>query len=113
MTYLLIGDACLFALYLLFAGIGITWLKVTLAILALLLSGLILGYLYLTKELRKPRSLWMTMAAGAVAVCILVSLILRFPSPKPQEPLQPIAPGSTQETLPTATQQSDAAQQAQ
>ena len=82
MTYALIADAVLFVLYLLFAGLGIAWLKVTLAVVAIVLSVLILGYLYMTKELLKPRSLWMSVAAAAVAVCLLFSLILNFPSPK-------------------------------
>lgn len=97
MTYFLIADADLFAAYLLFAGIGIGWLKITLAVLAILLSGLILGYLYLAKELLKRRSLWMSVAAAAVAVCVLASLILNFPSPKPEAPLPPISSGNIQE----------------
>ena len=81
MTYLIIADAVLFVLYLLFAGLGIVWLKIVLAVLAILLSVLMLGYLYLTKELLNPRSLWMSAAAAAVTVCVLFSLILNFPSP--------------------------------
>ena len=89
MTYALIADAVLFVLYLLFAGLGIVWLKVTLAVVAIVLSVLILGYLYMTKELLKPRSLWMSAAAAAVVVCLLFSLILNFPSPKYTLPEQP------------------------
>ncbi len=87
MTYALLADTVLFVLYLVFAGLGITWLKVTLSIIAILLSLLILTYLYLTKELLRRRSLWMSVAAAAITVCILFSLILNFPSPK-YEPAQ-------------------------
>lgn len=80
-TYGLIADAVLFILYLIFAGFGIIWMKVILAVLAFLLSAAILGYLYLTKELLRPRSLWMSVAAASVIVCLLFSLILNFPSP--------------------------------
>ena len=88
MTYAIIADAALFVLYLLFAGLGITWLKAVFAVLVLLMSGLILGYLYLTQELLARRSLWMSAAAAAVAVCLLASLVLNFPSPKYQLPEQ-------------------------
>ncbi len=81
MTYALIADAVLFVLYLICAGSGVVWLKVILAILTIALSGLCLGYLYLSKELLRQRSLWMSACAGAVLVCVLFSLILNFPSP--------------------------------
>lgn len=83
MTYAMIADGVLFILYLLFAGFGITWLKVITAILAILLSGLCLYCLYMSKELLRQRSLWMTVGAAAVIICILASLVLNFPSPKP------------------------------
>ena len=83
MTWILLGDLCLFILFLIFAGIGIVWLKVTLAIIAILTSILCLAYLYLTQELLKNRSLWMSVSAAAILVCILFSLILNFPSPNP------------------------------
>ena len=81
MTYTLIADAGLFLLYLIFAGFGVTWLKVITAILSILISIVCLGFLYITKELRKPRSLWMTAAAAAILVCLLFSIILNFPCP--------------------------------
>ena len=84
MTYALCIDVFIFILYLLFAGLGIVWLKVIFAILALILSGIMLAYLYLTKEILKRRSLWISSGAAAIAVCVLFSLILNFPSPKPQ-----------------------------
>ena len=87
MTYALIGDGLLFIFYLLSAGAGIIWLKVILTILALALSGVCLTWLYISKELLKPRSMWMSAAALAVIVCILVSLLLNYPSPMPILPI--------------------------
>ena len=81
MTLVLIGNTLLFIVYLIAAGIGVIWLKVLSAIIAIIVSGLCLAYLYLTKLLTKPQSLWMTAAAGAVLICTLFSLILNFPSP--------------------------------
>ena len=81
MTYVLIADGGLFLLYLLFAGFGIIWLKAITAVLAILISGACLAFLYLNKELMKRRSLWMSAAAAAVMLCTLASLILGFPRP--------------------------------
>ena len=81
MTYTLLGDLGLFLLYLLFSGMGIIWLKVILAIFCGVLSVSILGYLYLSQELLRPRSLWMTTGAGAIALCLLISLLLNYPAP--------------------------------
>lgn len=81
MTYALIADAGIFILYLIFAGFGILWLKVITAILCVLISAACLAFLYISKELLRQRSLWMSAAAAAVLVCLLFSLILRFPSP--------------------------------
>ena len=81
MTYALLADAGLFVLYLIFAACGVVWLKVILALFAIILSGLCLGFLYITKELLRKRSRWMSAAAAAVLVCVLFSLILNFPRP--------------------------------
>ena len=79
LTYALLADAGLFVVYLLVAGLGIAWFKVTLAILAIVISGLALAYLYMTGELLKKRSLWMTVGFAAIVVCTLYSLILGWP----------------------------------
>ena len=79
MTYTLIADLGLFLLYLIFAGFGIVWLKVVTAILAILISLGCLAYLYLTQELLRRRSFWMTTAAAAILLCTLMSLILNYP----------------------------------
>lgn len=94
LTYALIAAAGMFALYLVFAGFGIIWLKVVTAILAILISFACLAYLYLTKELLRPRSLWMTTAAGALIVCLLFSLILNFPSPNKYKQTAPASDGT-------------------
>lgn len=79
--YGVIADAGIFALYLLMAGLGVVWLKWILAIVAILLSAAGLASLYLTGELRRQRSLYLTAGFGAVIVVILFSLILNYPSP--------------------------------
>lgn len=81
MTYVLLGEAAAFVLYLLFAGLGIGWLKVTLAIIAILVAGLCLAYLYMTGELLRKRSLWMSVGFASVTLCLLVSLLLSYPGP--------------------------------
>lgn len=74
-------DLAIYLLYLLFAGIGITWLKVILAVAGIVLSLLGAAFLVLIGEYKRRRSLWILCAFGSIAVCILVSLITRFPSP--------------------------------
>lgn len=81
LTYGLIADAVIFLLYLLMAGLGIAWLKWVLAIAAFLLSTAGLASLYLTGEIRRQRSLYLTVGFAAVVVCILFSLILNYPCP--------------------------------
>lgn len=80
MTLCLIGDLALFLLYMLFASMGIIWLKIILAIFCGLLSLGLLGILFLNQELTRPRSLWMTVAAASIAVCLLTSLLLNYPA---------------------------------
>ena len=81
MTYALGLNTLIFILYLIAAGNGIIWLKVILLLLGFLVSGYVLWVLYNTKEILKQRSLWLTVWAGAIAVCLFFSLILNFPSP--------------------------------
>ena len=81
LTRVLLADAVVFALYLLFAGLGITAMKVLTAIVAILGSALCLAFLYINGELKKRRSLWMVTGFAAVLLCTLVSLILNYPSP--------------------------------
>ena len=84
LTQALIADAAVFVLYLVFAGIGSVALKVVTAIVAIVASGLGLGYLYMSGEFAKRRSRWLVMGFGAIALLVLVSLILKFPAPMPE-----------------------------
>ena len=86
MTMVLIADAAVMVTCLVAAGMGITWLKVTAAIIAILVSVLCLAYLYLTQELLRQRSLWMSVGFAAVVVVLAASLLLNFPSPSGKTP---------------------------
>lgn len=81
LTILLIASAAIFVLFLIFSAVGIIWLKVITAIFAILLPLLSMGMLYLTQELLKQRSLWLTTGFFGVFICTLVSLIANFPAP--------------------------------
>ena len=83
MTGALFTDILFFIFFLISAGLGIIWLKVIMAILAFGTSGLCLAFLYLSKEIFRDRSLWMTVAAAAVILCIFFALLLGYPSPSP------------------------------
>lgn len=74
-------DAVIFIAYMIFAGLGMLALKVICAVLCIVISGLVLYYLFMTRELLRKRSLWMTLAAACLILCLLVSLILNFPAP--------------------------------
>ena len=96
LTYALLGAAGVFLLYLLAAGFGIIWLKVTLAIVAVAASGLALAHLYMTGELMKIRSRWLTFGFAAIVLLVLVSMILNYPSPDPLKQLMPGNNGATE-----------------
>ena len=81
MARILAADVVVFALYALFAGMGVVALKVVFAIATIIVSGMCLAFLYMTGELRKRRSLWMVVGYTGVLVCLLVSLICNFPAP--------------------------------
>lgn len=81
MTVLIIATALDFLLFLIFSGIGILWVKVITAIFAILMPALCLVYLYLSQELLRQRSLWLTTGFASILVCTIVSLICNFPSP--------------------------------
>ena len=90
MTRVLIADAAVFVLYLIFAGFGLTVLKVFTVIIALAVSGLCLAYLYKIGEFKKARSRWLVMGFGSIILCTLVSLILNYPSPAPVSMITPV-----------------------
>lgn len=81
MTVLLIATALDFVLFLIFSGVGVLWVKVVTAIFAILMPLLCLVFLYLSKEILRQRSLWLTTAFASILVCTIVSLICNFPSP--------------------------------
>lgn len=81
LTMIIGGHALLFALYLIFAAMGIGWLKVITALLAVALSALGCGFLVLIGEHKRRRSLWMLCAFGSIGVCVLVSLLTGVPGP--------------------------------
>lgn len=80
-TAVLCVDALIFLAYLIFAGMGMTGMKVVTAVFCFLISGAVLYFLYMTRELLRRRSMWMTLAAVCVIICVLASLLLRFPAP--------------------------------
>lgn len=84
LTLALIGAFALFIFYLIAAGNEIVWLKAVLSILIFLICLATLGFLFITQELLRPRSLWMTLAAGGITICLLFSLIFHFPCPNPR-----------------------------
>lgn len=81
MTIMLFIGLAFFVLYLIMAGIGLIVMKVIFAVLAILLCGVCLFTLYSSKELLKPRSLWLTTAFASIVVCTIVSLICNYPAP--------------------------------
>ena len=76
------ADVAVFVLYLVFAGAGIVALKVIASIVTIMGALLALGFLFISGELLKERSLWMTVAFASVLLCTIVSLVCSFPGPK-------------------------------
>ena len=81
MTKIILADVLVFILYLVCAGYAWHVLKVITAIIAIIGSGLCAGWLYITGEFGRRRSLWMITAFACIALCVLVSLLLNFPCP--------------------------------
>ena len=81
LTYTLLADAAVFALYLLFAGLGVVALKVITSILIIGASALSLVYLYMIGETKKRRSRWLVLGFACLLLCLFVSLILNYPAP--------------------------------
>ena len=83
MTKIILLDALVFLLYLVCASFGWAVLKVITAIIAIFGSLLCVGWLYLTGEIGRRRSLWMVTAFVCIAICVLVSMLLSYPCPAP------------------------------
>lgn len=81
MTKIILGDALVFILYLVCAGMGWGVFKVITAIIAIFGSFLCTGWLYLTGEFNRRRSLWMVTAFICIIICVVVSVLLGFPRP--------------------------------
>ena len=81
LTYTLLADTAVFALFLLFSGLGVIALKVITAILCIGASGLSLAYLYMIGETKKRRSRWIVLGFAGILLCLFVSLILKYPAP--------------------------------
>lgn len=83
MTKIILLDALVFLLYLVCASFGWAVLKVITAIIAIFGSLLCVGWLYLTGEFARRRSLWMVTAFICIVICVVVSLVLGYPAPAP------------------------------
>lgn len=81
-TVALCVDAIVFIAYLIFAGSGQIALKIITMLVCFAISGGVLYFLYMTRELLRKRSLWMTLAAACILLCVIASLILNFPAPR-------------------------------
>ena len=79
MTRVVLGAVFVFLLYLLSAATGIGWLKGFTAFVGIAGSAACLGYLYLTRELMKKRSRWMSLSFAAIALLTIVSLLCKVP----------------------------------
>lgn len=83
MTKVLIGDGLIFFLYMFAASRTGVWsvIKLICVIVTILITVLALGWLYLTKEIGKRRSMWMVTACICILTCLFVSLCLNYPCP--------------------------------
>ena len=83
MTRVILGDAAIFILYLIFAWREVVALKVITAIITIFGSLRCVGWLYLTGEFSRRRSLWMVTAFICIVICVVFSLLLDYPAPAP------------------------------
>ena len=83
MSKIILADVLVFILYLVCAGYAWHVLKVITAIIAIFGSLLCVGWLYLTGEFNRRRSLWMVTAFICIVISVVVSLILGYPAPAP------------------------------
>ena len=81
MTKVIIGDAFVFILYLIFAANDLGTLKAISSIITIVASLLSLGWLYITGEFKRRRSLWLVTGFAGLLLCVIVSLLLGFPGP--------------------------------
>lgn len=81
MTEILLGDAVVFILFLIFSSKGLNVLRVITATLSILTSVLSAGWLFITGELLRRRSFWMVTGFASIFLCLIISLILKYPCP--------------------------------
>lgn len=81
MTEILLGDALVFILFLIFSSKGLNVLRVITATLSILVSVLSVGWLFITGELLRRRSFWMVTGFSSIFLCLIISLILKYPCP--------------------------------
>ena len=81
MTEILLGDVLVFILFLVFSSKGLNVLRVITATLSILASVLSVGWLFITGELLRRRSFWMVTGFSSNFLCLIISLILKYPCP--------------------------------
>jgi len=81
MTEILLGDVLVFILFLVFSSKGLNVLRVITATLSILASVLSVGWLFITGELLRRRSFWMVTGFSSIFLCLIISLILKYPCP--------------------------------
>ena len=81
MTRIVLGLLLSFVLFMLFSWRGVTVVKYIFGSIAGIGSALSLGWLYITGEFKHRRSLWLITAFFCIIVCIIVSIIFRWPCP--------------------------------
>ncbi len=79
MTVFVMIDLALFLAYLLSALAGSLALKIIFTVLSFVVSGCGIFFLWSTTEIKRPRSRWIVYALVCIPLCIIVSLICRFP----------------------------------
>ena len=81
LTRVILGELAGFLLMLLFAALGVGWLKWILAVAVILVSGAGCALLVSKQEHKKRRSWWMLASFAGMLLCTLVSLIAGYPAP--------------------------------
>ena len=81
LTRVILGELAGFLLMLLFAALGVGWLKWILAVAVILVSGAGCALLVSRQDHRKRRSWWMLASFAGMLLCTLVSLIAGYPAP--------------------------------
>ena len=81
MTKVLLCDVAVFVLFLVFSVKAWTVARVIAAIVSIMASLLSISWLAITGEVVRRRSLWLVTGFGAIFVCLLVSLLLKYPCP--------------------------------